>query len=95
VDELARARWAGDLEIAAALPDPRAERRRRLAEPDLEFRALPPSCTTPDEGTLTFRKQAGNHMNKIFFLVPVASASVLLLPACGSSSPSPTSVTSR
>jgi hypothetical protein len=30
-------------------------------------------------------------MNKIFFLVPVASASVLLLAACGSSSPSPSS----
>ena len=39
VDELARARRAGDLD-AAALPDPRAERRRRLAEPDLEFRAF-------------------------------------------------------
>ena len=38
VDELARR--AGDLTSAAALPDPRAERRRRLAEPDLEFRAF-------------------------------------------------------
>ena len=42
VDELARARRAEDLTTAAVLPDPRAERRRRLAEPDLEFRAF---CT--------------------------------------------------
>ena len=42
VDELARAWRAGDLHAAAVLPDRRAERRRRLAEPDLEFRAF---CT--------------------------------------------------
>jgi hypothetical protein len=42
IDELARARRAQDLNTAAVLPDPRAERRRRLAEPDLEFRAF---CT--------------------------------------------------
>ncbi len=42
VDELARARRFQDLTTAAVLPDPRAERRRRLAEPDLEFRAF---CT--------------------------------------------------
>jgi hypothetical protein len=42
VDELARARRVQDLATAAVLPDPRAERRRRLAEPDLEFRAF---CT--------------------------------------------------
>ena len=42
VDELARARRAADLDTAAVLPGPRAERRRRLAEPDLEFRAF---CT--------------------------------------------------
>jgi hypothetical protein len=42
VDEPARARRAHDLDTAAVLPDPRAERRRRLAEPDLEFRAF---CT--------------------------------------------------
>jgi hypothetical protein len=40
VDELARARRVQDLTSAAVLPDPRAERRRRLAEPDLEFRAF-------------------------------------------------------
>ena len=42
VDELARARQVQDLDNAPVLPDPRAERRRRLAEPDLEFRAF---CT--------------------------------------------------
>ena len=42
VDELARARRVQDLATAAVLPGPRAERRRRLAEPDLEFRAF---CT--------------------------------------------------
>ena len=42
VDELARARRVEDLDTAAVLPDRRAERRRRLAEPDLEFRAF---CT--------------------------------------------------
>ena len=42
VDELARARRVQELTTAAVLPDPRAERRRRLAEPDLEFRAF---CT--------------------------------------------------
>jgi hypothetical protein len=36
------ARRVQDLTTAAVLPDPRAERRRRLAEPDLEFRAF---CT--------------------------------------------------
>jgi hypothetical protein len=40
VDELARARRVQDLDTGAVLPDPRAERRRRLAEPDLEFRAF-------------------------------------------------------
>ena len=40
VDELARARRVQDLDTAAVLPDRRAERRRRLAEPDLEFRAF-------------------------------------------------------
>ena len=34
VDELARARRAADLGAAGALPDRRAERRRRVAEPD-------------------------------------------------------------
>ena len=38
VDELARARRVADLGAAAALPERRAERRRRLAEPDLGFR---------------------------------------------------------
>ncbi len=38
VDELARARRVADLGAAAAPPDRRAERRRRVAEPDLDFR---------------------------------------------------------
>ena len=38
VDELARARRVADLGAAAALPDRRAERQRRVAEPDLSFR---------------------------------------------------------
>ena len=42
IDELARARRVQDLDTAVVLPDPRAERRRRLAEPDLEFRVF---CT--------------------------------------------------
>ena len=40
VDELTRARQVQDLDTAAVLPGPRAERRRQLAEPDLEFRAF-------------------------------------------------------
>ena len=42
VDELARARRVQDLTTAAVLPDPRAERRRQLAEPELQVRAF---CT--------------------------------------------------
>ncbi len=42
VDELAQARRVQDLNTAAVLPDPRAERHRRLAAPDLGFRAF---CT--------------------------------------------------
>jgi hypothetical protein len=59
VDELAPARRAGDLDAAAVLPDRRAERRRRLAEPDLEFRAfcarkgLPASSTPQLAGNWT------------------------------------------
>ncbi len=40
INELARR--VQDLDTAAVLPDPGAERRRRSAEPDLEFRAF---CT--------------------------------------------------
>ena len=52
VDELARARRVQDLNTAAVLPDLRAERRLRLAEPDLEFRAFctrlrQPASSTP------------------------------------------------
>ena len=38
IDKLARVRRVQDLTTAAVLPDPRAERRRRLAEPDPESR---------------------------------------------------------
>ena len=38
VDELARARRLADLGAAAALPDRRAERGRRVAERDLDYR---------------------------------------------------------
>jgi hypothetical protein len=38
IDELARARCVADLNAAAVLGDRRAERRRRAAEPDLNFR---------------------------------------------------------
>jgi hypothetical protein len=40
--DLGEDRRVQDLNTATVLPDPRAERRRRLAEPDLEFRAF---CT--------------------------------------------------
>jgi hypothetical protein len=52
VDELARARRVQDLNTAAVLPDPRAERRRRLAEPDLEFRAFCTRRRLPASSTL-------------------------------------------
>ena len=47
--QLARARRAGEPTIAAVLPGRRAERRPRLAEPDLDLRTFcPPSrCTAP------------------------------------------------
>ncbi len=38
VEELARARRVADLGATAVGPDRRAERRRRVAEPDLDFR---------------------------------------------------------
>lgn len=52
VDELARARRLADLGAAAPLPDRRAERRRRMAEPDLDFqefcrRSKLPASSTP------------------------------------------------
>ena len=56
VDELARARRAGDLTDAAVLPDPRAERRRRLAEPDLEFRAFCARKGLPASSTLQLER---------------------------------------
>ncbi len=48
VEELARARRVEELTTAAVLADQRRERRRRLAEPDLDFRAF---CLTAAAGT--------------------------------------------
>jgi hypothetical protein len=56
VDELARARRVQDLTTAAVLPDPRAERRRRLAEPDLEFRAFCARKGLPASSTLELER---------------------------------------
>jgi hypothetical protein len=56
VDELARARRAGDLTTAAVLSDRRAERRRRLAEPDLEFRAFCARKGLPASSTLQLER---------------------------------------
>jgi len=52
VDELARAWRAGDLDGAAVLPGRRAERRRRLAGPDPEFRAFCARTGLPASSTL-------------------------------------------
>lgn len=51
VDELARARRVEDLDGAAVRFDARAERRRRLAEPDLDFRAFCDATTLPTSST--------------------------------------------
>jgi len=56
VDELARAWRAGDLDAAAVLPDRRAERRRRLAEPHLEFRAFCARKGLPASSTLQLER---------------------------------------
>jgi hypothetical protein len=52
LDELARAPAGGDLDIGAVLPGRRAERRRRLAEPDPEFRAFCTRQGLPASSTL-------------------------------------------
>ncbi len=56
IDELARARRVQDLGTAAVLPDRRAERRRRLAEPDLEFRAFCTRRRLPASSTLQLER---------------------------------------
>ena len=66
IDELARARRVQDLTTAAVLPGPRAERRRRLAEPDLEFRAFCAHKGLPVSSTLQLERawdawQAGRY----------------------------------
>ncbi|CAI7976509.1 conserved hypothetical protein [Frankia sp. Hr75.2] len=52
LDELARARRVVDLDTAAVLPDRHAERRRRLAEPDLDFRDFCARTRLPVSSTL-------------------------------------------
>ncbi len=56
VDELTRARRVQDLNTAAVLSDRRAERRRRLAEPDLEFRAFCSRKGLPASSTLQLER---------------------------------------
>jgi hypothetical protein len=60
IDELARARRVQDLTTAAVLPGPRTERRRRLAEPDLEFRAFCARKGLPVSSTLQLERP-GTH----------------------------------
>jgi hypothetical protein len=54
--QAAPARRVQDLDTAAVLPDPRAERRRRLAEPDLEFRAFCARKGLPASSTLQLER---------------------------------------
>jgi len=56
IDELARARRVQDLNIAAVLPDRRADRRWRLAGPDLEFRAFCARKELPASSTLQLER---------------------------------------
>ncbi len=52
LDELARARRVADLQGATVVADRRAELRRRLAVPDLEFREFCPQRKLPMSSTL-------------------------------------------
>jgi hypothetical protein len=56
LDELARARRAEDLQWAAVLPDRRAERRRRLAVPDLGLREFCAQRRIPMSSRLQLEK---------------------------------------
>ncbi|MGW2086235.1 hypothetical protein [Streptomyces sp. NPDC001880] len=49
VDELARARSVQDLDRARVCEEPQAERRRRLAEPDLPFVEFCSRTGTPSQ----------------------------------------------
>jgi len=66
VDELARARRVADLGAAAAGPDRRAERRRRVAEPNLDVREFAHGADTaaggagPAAPTCSFRSARGS-----------------------------------
>jgi hypothetical protein len=52
IDELARARRVEDLQEAAVNPDRPAERRRRVAEPDLDYRAFVKAKKLPSSSVL-------------------------------------------
>jgi hypothetical protein len=56
LDELARARQIADLVNAAVLPDRRAERRRQLAERDLDFRSFCTRERLPVSSTLQLER---------------------------------------
>lgn len=56
LDELARARRIADLDTAAVLADRRAERRRRLAEPDPGFREFCTRQKLPTSSTLQLER---------------------------------------
>lgn len=56
LDELARARQVADLVNAAVLPDRRAERRRRLAERDMDFRSFCTRERLPASSTLQLER---------------------------------------
>ncbi|GHC27612.1 hypothetical protein GCM10010348_62120 [Streptomyces anthocyanicus] len=51
VEELARARRVEELQAAKVADDPRAERRRRLAEPDLSYAEYCDRTRTPWRST--------------------------------------------
>ncbi|HYZ52094.1 MAG TPA: hypothetical protein VE733_01085 [Streptosporangiaceae bacterium] len=56
LDELARTRRVADLDRAAVLPDRRAGLRRRLAEPDLDFRDFCARKKLPASSTLQLER---------------------------------------
>jgi hypothetical protein len=56
IDELARSRRVDDLEAARVATDARAERRRRLAEPDLDLRSFLDRPGVPSSSTLQMER---------------------------------------
>jgi hypothetical protein len=59
VDELARARQVTELDVAAVRPDRRAERRRRAAEDDLDFRQFGARDTANSRSAATEARSLG------------------------------------